>query len=141
MSTRSLTQYGALPYRARSDDLIEVMLVTSRRTGRWVIPKGWPIPELAPQESAAREAFEEGGVVGQIGERAMGIYRYSKKLDDGSSMLCAVEVFPLAVEQQLSSWPGQAQRQTKWFTTSDAAKAVHEPELRTVISQLTMSLA
>ena len=134
------SQYAALPYRRRSDNQIEVMLVTSRGTGRWVIPKGWPISELPPQESAAREAFEEGGVVGQISERAIGIYRYSKELDDGSSVLCAVEVFPLKVEQQFSSWPEQAQRQTRWFSVTDAARAVQEPELSTIISKLAMSL-
>jgi len=70
----------------------------------------------------------------------MGTYRYSKELDDGSSVLCAVEVFPLEVEQQLSSWPEQAQRQTRWFSVNDATTAVQEPELSTIISKLAMSL-
>ena len=132
MSTPKL-QYAALPYR-RTADSFEIMLVTSRDTGRWVIPKGWPISGLTPQNSAAREAIEEAGVLGQIGDQPIGIYHYDKRLPDGSSMRCAVEVFLLKVEQQLASWPEQAQRQTRWFSVLDAAGAVHEPELSTIIS-------
>ncbi len=110
------------------------MLVTSRETGRWVIPKGWPISGLTPQNSAAREAIEEAGVLGQISDQPIGTYHYDKRLADGSSMLCAVEVFLLKVEQQLASWPEQTQRQTRWFSVLDAAGAVHEPELSIIIS-------
>jgi 8-oxo-dGTP pyrophosphatase MutT (NUDIX family) len=130
----SKMQYAALPYRRRTDDLFEIMLVTSRETGRWVIPKGWPISGLTPQDSAAREAIEEAGVLGQIGDQPIGTYHYDKRLPDGSSMRCAVEVFLLKVEQQLASWPEQAQRQTRWFSVLDAAGAVHEPELSIIIS-------
>lgn len=115
------------------------MLVTSRETGRWVIPKGWPISGLAPQNAAAREAIEESGVLGQIGDQAIGVYHYDKRLADGSSVPCAVEVFLLKVEQQLTSWPEQAQRQTCWFSVADAANAVQEPELRTIIWNLMTS--
>ncbi len=115
------------------------MLVTSRGTGRWVIPKGWPILGLAPQDSAAREAIEEGGVLGQIGSQSIGIYHYDKELPDGSCVRCAVEVFALKVEQQLQSWPEQAQRQTRWCSVADAASAVQEPELSTIIWSLATS--
>ena len=130
----SKLQYAALPYRRRTDDLFEIMLVTSRETGRWVIPKGWPISGLTPQDSAAREAIEEAGVLGQIGDQPIGTYHYDKRLPDGSSMRCTVEVFLLKVEQQLASWPEQAQRQTRWFSVLDAAGAVHEPELSIIIA-------
>ena len=126
-------QYAALPYRRTAGNIVEIMLVTSRDTGRWVIPKGWPIPGLDPQGSAAREAIEEGGVLGQIGDRTIGIYHYDKRLADGSSVRCAVEVFALNVEEQLASWPEQSERQTRWFSVADAADAVQEPELSVII--------
>src|SRR6476620_6477998 len=76
------SQYAALPYRRRAHSLVEILLVTSRDSGRWVIPKGWPIPGLAAHNSAAREAMEEGGVLGQVGDHAIGIYHYNKRLAD-----------------------------------------------------------
>jgi 8-oxo-dGTP pyrophosphatase MutT (NUDIX family) len=88
-------QYAALPFRRRADLTIEVMLITSRDTGRWVIPKGWPVPKLTPRNSAAHEAREEGGIVGRIGERPIGRFHYDKRLSDGSSTHCEVEVFAL----------------------------------------------
>jgi ADP-ribose pyrophosphatase YjhB (NUDIX family) len=128
-------QYAALPYRRRADN-IEIMLVTSRDTGRWIIPKGWPTQGLTPRDSAACEAVEEGGLVGRITNQSIGLYHYDKRMDDGSTMRCAVEVFALQVEQQLTAWPEQDQRQTDWFTLEEAAEAVHEVELRTIIRNL-----
>src|SRR5262245_32596723 len=72
--------YAALPFRLRSDGAIEVMLITSRDTGRWLIPKGWPAAGLSPQDSAAIEAREESGLVGRIGDHAIGCYQYDKRL-------------------------------------------------------------
>jgi 8-oxo-dGTP pyrophosphatase MutT (NUDIX family) len=128
-------QYAALPYRRQGDN-IEIMLVTSRDTGRWIIPKGWPAPGLTPRDSAAREAMEEGGLVGRITTQSIGVYHYDKRIDDGSTMLCAVEVFALQVEEQLTVWPEQEQRQTDWFSLEEAAEAVQELELRTIIRNL-----
>jgi 8-oxo-dGTP pyrophosphatase MutT (NUDIX family) len=128
-------QYAALPYRRQGDN-IEIMLVTSRDSGRWIIPKGWPAPGLTPRDSAAREAMEEGGLVGRITAQPIGVYHYDKRSDDGSTMLCAVGVFALQVEEQLTVWPEQDQRQTDWFTLEEAAEAVQEMELRTIIRNL-----
>jgi 8-oxo-dGTP pyrophosphatase MutT (NUDIX family) len=133
--TRHL-QYGALPYRRRADASIEIMLITSRDTGRWLIPKGWPEPGLGAAEAAAREAREEGGLVGRIGDRAIGSYQYDKRLPDGSTVHCAVEVFALEVEQQLKSWPERDERRRRWFDAEEAAEAVREPELRVIIRDL-----
>ena len=141
MSDAPKLQYAALPYRKRTDGLVEVMLITSRGTGRWVIPKGWPIAELTPLESAAREAFEEAGITGRIREEPIGRYGYRKDLDTGSHVACAVNVFALEVEEQLPAWPEQAQRRTQWFDAREAAAAVHEPELRDIISSLGKSLS
>lgn len=129
-------QYAALPWRRRADGAIEVMLLTSRDTGRWVIPKGWPVPGLSPAQSAAHEAREEGGLVGLLGEQSIGRYHYDKRLSDGSAVLCAVEVFPLEVERQLKTWPERKERRTQWFALQEAAGAVDEPELADLIRGL-----
>jgi 8-oxo-dGTP pyrophosphatase MutT (NUDIX family) len=139
--TRPQVQYAALPYRRRSGQALEVLLITSRGTRRWVIPKGWPVENLAPHESAAHEAMEEAGVIGRISKRPIGSYRYKKRLSDGSPITCQVTVFPLNVEKKLPSWLEKDQRQTKWFEVHDAANAVQEPELRAVIQILNSLLA
>jgi 8-oxo-dGTP pyrophosphatase MutT (NUDIX family) len=130
-------QYAALPFRRRHPDAsIEIMLITSRDTGRWLIPKGWPQPRLGPAEAAAREAREEGGLVGRIGGRPIGSYHYDKRLQDGSIVHCVVEVFALEVERQMKSWPERDERTTRWFGLEEAAEAVREPELRAIIRSL-----
>ena len=132
-------QYAALPYR-KSGGALEIMLITSRGTGRWVIPKGWPAAGLAPNESAAREALEESGLLGAVGTTAIGAYHYDKRLGDGSKLICRVEVFALAVAEEQSSWPEQDQRLRRWFSVPDAAAAVDEPELSVIIRNLTALL-
>jgi 8-oxo-dGTP pyrophosphatase MutT (NUDIX family) len=126
-------QYGALPFRVRSDGLVEVLLVTSRRTGRWIIPKGWPVSGMKPFELAAREAMEEGGVIGRIEERPIGCYRHRKTLSDGSVVRCRVDVYVLEVDTQMPTWPECHQRTTQWFALDEAAAAVRDPELKAVI--------
>jgi 8-oxo-dGTP pyrophosphatase MutT (NUDIX family) len=140
MTTRKASlQYAALPYRRRGDG-VEIMLITSRDTGRWVIPEGWPMPGLAPCHSAAREAREEGGLVGKVGEQPIGRYHYQKRLADGSWVPCAVEVFALEVERQMRTWLERHQRRTQWFALQEAADAVQEPELRALIRDLATRL-
>ena len=129
-------QYAALPYRRHSNLELEVLLVTSRETRRWIIPKGWRVQKLAPHRSAAHEAMEEAGLVGRIGNRAIGSYGYGKRLSTGSVIPCRVMIFALRVSKQLASWPEQDQRRTKWFKPETAAKAVKEPELRAIIKNL-----
>jgi 8-oxo-dGTP pyrophosphatase MutT (NUDIX family) len=134
--TESKIQYAALPFRRMSGDALEVLLITSRETGRWVIPKGWPLENLAPRKSAAHEAREEAGVCGRISKSPIGSYLYTKQLNDGSTILCRVKVFALEVQKQLPSWLEQNQRQTKWFKLDEAAKVVKEPQLRLIIRSL-----
>ena len=133
-------QYGAVPYRRRADGGVEVLLITSRETKRWIIPKGWPAPGLAPHDSAKNEAMEESGAVGRIGERSIGVYHYTK-LVSGATVPCKVEVFLLEVEEQLSSWPEQGQRNVQWFGLQEAGDAVQEPELSALIRNLAALLA
>jgi 8-oxo-dGTP pyrophosphatase MutT (NUDIX family) len=127
-------QYGALPYRLAEDGEVELLLVTSRGSGRWVIPKGWPIKKLKPQQSAAREAYEEAGVRGRVSGRSIGSFRYEKRPDeDASAPLCEVKVFPLLVERHHKRWPEMDQREQRWFSAAEASGAVAEAELQELI--------
>jgi 8-oxo-dGTP pyrophosphatase MutT (NUDIX family) len=126
-------QYAALPYRRRANSRTQVMLVTSRETGRWIIPKGWPKKRKAPYASAAREALEEAGVVGEIGRDPIGSYSYKKRLKSGAVVACEVHVFPLEVKHQQKRWLEKAERECHWFSSTDAAKAVQEPVLSDII--------
>ena len=94
-------QVGALPFRREGDGSYTVLLVTSRESRRWVIPKGWPMKGRKPYEAAAREAYEEAGVIGHVGKRPLGFYLYDKSLKNRDSVLCQVKVFPLEVRKQL----------------------------------------
>ena len=129
-------QYAALPFRQRGDRAIEVLLITSRDTGRWLIPKGWPAAELSPRDPAANEAREEGGLVGRISDHVIGRYHYDKRLPDGTTVPCAVEVFAFEVERQMRSWPERDERRTRWFALQEAADTVQERELQVLIRSL-----
>jgi 8-oxo-dGTP pyrophosphatase MutT (NUDIX family) len=99
-SAATRIQYAALPFRSGVDSGVKVLLITSRDTGRWVIPKGWPVGQRAPHASAAREALEEAGVVGRVGRDSIGTYSYEKRLAGGTIVICEVQVFPLEVKHQ-----------------------------------------
>ena len=121
-------QYGAVPLRFGARDQLEVLLMTSRGTGRWVIPKGWPMPNRTPAGTARREAYEEAGVKGRLlSKKPVGSYRYAKKDEIDGEIL--VRVFLLAVEQQKKDWPERGERRTRWFTIRAAAALVKEREL------------
>jgi len=104
-AAKSRRQVGALPYKVVDDTGVEVMLVTSRETKRWIIPKGWPMKDRKPYVAAKREAFEEAGVRGQIGKRPIGTFVYDKRLKSQATVSCKVEVFPLKVRKQAEVWP------------------------------------
>lgn len=131
-----INQIAALPYRSSgpgADAPLEILLVTSRGTGRWVLPKGNLSKRLSPAAAAAREAHEEAGLEGAIASAPMGAYRYHKLLDGGTALLVEVDVYPLAVTGELDDWPERAERERRWFTLGDAAAAVDEPDLRVLI--------
>jgi len=130
---RRRIQYAALPYRATRTSELEIMLVTSRGTRRWIIPKGWPKIGLSPHELAAEEAFEEAGIAGKISKSSIGSYSYDKALGRGGTARCSVKVFPIEVKRQHRSWPEKRERQTGWFTPDDAARFIREPRLRRII--------
>ena len=130
--TEPRLQYAALPYR-RGSDHIEVLLVTSLGTKRWIIPKGWPMDGRAPHEAAAREALEEAGVVGEVGNEAIGSYRYEKRRKSGVTVPCTVEVFPLDVTTQRKRWPEKGRRKVQWFPAEEAARTVSDADLGDII--------
>lgn len=124
-------QYAALPYRWA--DGLQILMVTSRETRRWVIPKGWPMARKKPHAAAAREAMEEAGVTGKVRKSALGAYHYPKRLKTGEDLTCWVNVYPLEVARQLKRWPEKGQRTAQWFTPEAAAQAVNEPSLANLI--------
>jgi uncharacterized protein len=128
-----IEQYGALPYRYAAGGEVELLLVTSRETGRWIVPKGNRVPGLSPAQSAAREAFEEGGLEGEVAPEPIGSYRYVKQKKSGAVAPASVLIYPMRVTRQLGDWPEKGQRQTAWFSLADAAASVAERSLRHLI--------
>jgi uncharacterized protein Yka (UPF0111/DUF47 family)/predicted NUDIX family NTP pyrophosphohydrolase len=109
------------------------MLVTSRDSGRWVIPKGNLMQGASAHGAAAIEAKEEAGVIGLVCPTPLGSYRYRKRRSNGASLMIDVDVFPLAVNTELVSWKEQSQRERRWFSLTDASASVDEPDLRDLI--------
>jgi 8-oxo-dGTP pyrophosphatase MutT (NUDIX family) len=128
-------QCAALPLGPTAGDRM-VLLVTSRETRRWVLPKGWAEKRLTGPELAAKEAFEEAGLLGEVAPQPVGSYSYLKRLPDGSAVPCDVDVFPMRVGQLLDDWPERDQRERRWFTLAQAALAVEESELVTLFLRL-----
>lgn len=125
-------QVAALPWR-RQDDVLEVMLITSRDTGRWVLPKGWPEAREPLCAAAAREAAEEAGLTGRVSPLEIGRYFYAKALASGEEVPCEVPVFPLHVEAVAEQWKEKHARMRKWVSVTEAASMVHEPDLSQII--------
>ncbi len=125
-------QIAALPYR-KAKHGIEILLITSRETKRWVIPKGWPMNGKQDHEAAAQEAFEEAGIKGHINEKSIGGYAYKKKKKSGAIVDCVVMIYPLEVSKLLRDWPEKGQRKRKWFKPKKAASLVNEEGLKAVI--------
>jgi len=128
-------QYGALPYRFNEAGALEVLLITTKQSKRWIIPKGRPIGGLKPAKCAAREAFEEAGVRGAVGKKPIGAFRFVKTVDDSLSLLCRVRVYPMKVKRHMRSWPEALDRTQRWFEPAAALAAVNDVGLKTVISR------
>lgn len=126
------TQFGALCWRKQKGE-VEVLLITSRRTKRWILPKGWPLHGETPAASAANEAWEEAGVTGKITPVCLGIYSYTKSKGSIDALPCVVAVFPLEVKSTSSRWPEAKQRRRKWIRPKKAAAMVAEPELARIL--------
>lgn len=127
-------QVAALPIRRDTDGTCRVLLVTSRETQRWIIPKGWPQPRQEDHAAAAQEALEEAGVLGTANAESIGSYEYQKRRRRGA-VAVRVTVYLLAVTEELADWPERQQRERAWFTPAEAADKVDEPELRDLLLQ------
>jgi 8-oxo-dGTP pyrophosphatase MutT (NUDIX family) len=115
---------------------LEILVVTTRQSRRWIVPKGWPIKRLTPAKSAAREAFEEAGVRGKIGARAIGAFTYKKAADaNGAEADCEVKIFPLLVKSQGANWPEFGQRVVQWVDPEKAIALIREPELKSMVAK------
>ena len=131
-----MRQIAVLPYRtlgAAVDAPIEILLITSRQTRRWVIPKGGLMKGMLPHAAAAKEAEEEAGVLGAACPTPLGSYRYRKRRNSGASIWVDVDVFPFAVTEELDTWDEQHQRERRWFPLAEAAGMVDEDDLRALI--------
>ena len=119
---------------------IEIILVTSRQTRRWIIPKGNIDHGMSPHAAAAQEAEEEAGVRGDIGRDPMGSFTYEKAIVSGICVTAKVVVFPLAVTEVMDDWKESKWRRRRWFAVEDAVEAVQEPELRLMIGKFSAKL-
>jgi 8-oxo-dGTP pyrophosphatase MutT (NUDIX family) len=131
-TTKTIRQIAALCWRMHKGH-VEVLLITSRETGRWVIPKGWPMDGLSAAAAAAREAWEEAGVEGEISDIALGKYIYDKIMPS-KVLCCSVDVFPLRVKELKSKFPEAKMRRRAWHRASEAAHMVAEPELHDLLT-------
>ncbi|GAA0626965.1 hypothetical protein GCM10009422_24880 [Brevundimonas kwangchunensis] len=125
-------QVAALPWR-RGPDGIEILLVTSRETRRWVTPKGGRMPGKTDAEAAAIEALEEAGVHGEVAAHPIGVFRYLKVLKRRAARWCVVAVYPLEVYILQGAWKEQAERERVWMSQEQAAACVSEPDLAEII--------
>jgi 8-oxo-dGTP pyrophosphatase MutT (NUDIX family) len=124
-------QYAALPWRQVPN--LQILLITSRESRRWVIPKGWPMPGYSAAESAAQEAHEEAGIRGEMSAQAIGHYGYRKRLRGGGKKRFRVDVFAMEVTEVLDQWPEAHERARQWLSPAEAVALVEEPELAALI--------
>jgi 8-oxo-dGTP pyrophosphatase MutT (NUDIX family) len=135
-------QYAAICYRRRkTGDGYEVLIVTGRNSGRWVMPRGWPMEGKAPHAVAEREAFEEAGIKGKADKQPLGHYTYAKQVGDGRVVPCLVEVYAVKVEKTLKNYKEHGQRDRRWVSFTEAQNLVEEPELRGLLMNFGASLA
>jgi 8-oxo-dGTP pyrophosphatase MutT (NUDIX family) len=121
-------QYACLPFRVEDGHPL-VMMITSRETRRWILPKGQPETGRHPWEVAAQEAYEEAGLVGSVSTKAVAAYDSVKRMRSGEDLPCTVRVFLFAVEQELDDWPERAERERRWMSPGEAALAASEAPL------------
>ena len=133
--TPARMQVGALTLRKTPSGRFETLLVTSRETRRWVIPKGWPMKGRKDWQAAAEEAREEAGVVGKMRKKPIGGFDYLKRQATHFE-LCRVAVYRLEFDRQLDDWREKGQRERRWFSLDEAAAMVEEPGLAALITSL-----
>ncbi|NRB35027.1 MAG: NUDIX hydrolase [Rhodobacteraceae bacterium] len=125
---RTREQNAAICYRIE-DDQLEVLMITTRGTGQWLLPKGWPMPGKKASQTAAIEAWEEAGVKGRVHPREIGRFFYLKVIDESQSIPCIVTVHAIEVTELADDFPEKGQRRRKWLTPRKAASKVEVPGL------------
>ena len=130
-------QYGVLPWRIGRQGGLRILLITDRDGNGWGVPKGWPVEGRVPFMSAALDAFEEAGIIGDIDPRPLTDYGYSRLGDDGSRLACRVTLFAMRVRGTLLHWKERGERQRRWFDASEAADRLANIELARFVRKLT----
>ncbi|MFY0660274.1 MAG: NUDIX hydrolase [Shimia sp.] len=125
-------QFAALPYRIHKGKT-EVLLITSRGTRQWLLPKGWPMDGLKPHKTAAQEAWEEAGILGRARKYCLGTYRYRKTRGAKRGQAIRVLVYPLEVDKLARIYPEAGQRERKWLSPKKAAKRIYHPDLAQLV--------
>ncbi len=125
-------QVGALCF-SETEDGLRFLLITSRRTRRWIIPKGWTMKKLSKRQAALREAWEEAGVEGTVVDKAVGIYTYRKMISPEQTIRCAVQTYPVEVTRLADDFPEKGERKLRWFKAGKAAKLASDPKLGQLI--------
>ncbi|MEO0389843.1 MAG: NUDIX hydrolase [Pseudomonadota bacterium] len=126
------TQFAALCWRV-VDQKLQILVITSRGAGRWILPKGWPMDGQTPADAALQEAYEEAGVRGQADPRPLGLYSYTKLMDGQPDLPCVAMVYAVRVKSLAKTYPEQSQRKRKWVSRKKAAALVDEPELARIL--------
>lgn len=126
------TQFAALCYRIKKKK-VQILLITSRGTRRWIVPKGWPMDARTPAASAMQEAWEEAGVRGTTNGRCLGIYSFSKDTEGLGALPCLAMVYAVQVETLADEYPEAGQRMRRWMSRKKAARLVEEPELARIL--------
>ena len=121
-------QYACLPFKIDGGHPL-VMMITSRETRRWIIPKGKPEKKRTAWQVAAQEAYEEAGLMGRVNTRAIGNFQSSKRLRSGEEVPCTVLVFLFLVDKELDDWPEKSERERCWMSPGRAALLATEPQL------------
>ncbi len=133
---KRIVQLAAIPLRVNDGGELQIMLVTSRGTRRFIVPKGWPIKGKSARQAVLIEAHEEAGVVGKALKRPVGSYCYWKRLST-SFIHIVVTTYLIEVTEELEAWQETGTRQRAWLTPTDAAVLIDEPKLSTLIRNLT----
>jgi 8-oxo-dGTP pyrophosphatase MutT (NUDIX family) len=136
--TEVRTQFAALCYRVRKDK-VQVCIITSRRTKRWILPKGWPMHKQTPAQAAATEAWEEAGLTGKAYDTCLGVYTYQKEKKKQTFPVVTL-VYPMRVTNVHSDWPEAHERRRRWVSLKKAADKVSEPELKRIIASFTPAM-
>lgn len=134
--THAAKQIAALPVHWDKTGKLRVLMVTSRDTGRWIMPKGWLMDGKKPWQAAKIEALEEAGATGWISDQPIGTYGYKKRLDSGRKIPCEVTVYPMMVAKLKRRWKERKERKRHWFSLKKAARLVDEKDLAKLLKDL-----